>query len=105
MKELIRKILFFFGVGRGEEEEEVEEVVLNHYRGRIYSNRGEAYDILGEYESHKKMAYHIREIINSTDTFTTMAIDGKMLVLKSKDVLFVEVEEDIYEEEGREDER
>lgn len=105
MRKLFRKILFFFGLGRGKEAV-VEEVVVveNNYRGRVYSNRGEVYDIVGRYESHKDMAYHISEIIDSSNTFTAMGVDRRMLVLKSKDVLFVEVDEEIYEGEGFENE-
>lgn len=68
-------------------------VERNYYLARIYTRHMGIVEIYGYYASAKELAYKLSYLIDFADSFTAITKgDDTVVVIKSKDVEFIEVE-------------
>jgi hypothetical protein len=73
-------------------KKEEKPVVENHdFLAKIYTRNMGVIDILGYYESAGELADRISYLVDNFVSFTSTNLDGNSIVIKSKDVEFVEV--------------
>lgn len=83
---------------KNRKEEPVKEIYP--FLAHIYTRNMGVLKIVGGYESAKDLADRISFLIDSFDSFTATLDIGNEVVIRSKDVEFVEVEEEPYEPEN-----
>jgi hypothetical protein len=73
-------------------------VIERHdFLAHIHTRNMGVHKVIGYYESANDLATRLSFLIDNFDSFTTTRVDGDSLVIRSKDIEFIRVEEKPYE--------